>query len=120
MMNSRYLLENVMKHQDSSVQEESSMQEKLMSSIKVSLNDAEALLREAANATGDRAVELREQAMTSLRQSREALYDAQDAVLAQGRRAARVTDEYVHDNPWQAAGIAGVAGLLIGLLLTRR
>ena len=97
-----------------------SVQEKLLSSIKVSLNDAEALLREAATATGERAVELREQAMTTLRHSREALYDAQDELLAQGKRAARVTDEYVHDNPWQAAGVAGLAGLLIGLLLSRR
>lgn len=122
MMNSHYLLEHAMKQQDSTstVQDVSSVQEKLISTIKCSLGDAEALLREAASATGDRAVELREQALTTLRQSREALYDAQDQVLAQGRRAVRVTDEYVHDNPWQAAGVAGVAGLLIGLLLSRR
>ena len=34
--------------------------------------------------------------------------------------AARATDDYVHDNPWQAIGIAGVTGLLLGLLISRR
>ena len=110
-----------MKQQESIAQDgPSSVQEKLLSSIKVSLNDAETLLREAANATGERAAELREQAMTTLRHSREALYDAQDELLLQGKRAARVTDEYVHDNPGQGAGVAGLAGLVIGLLLSRR
>jgi ElaB/YqjD/DUF883 family membrane-anchored ribosome-binding protein len=121
MIKSHNFQENAMKQQDSIAQDDpSSVQEKLLSTIKVSLNDAEALLREAASSTGERAVELREQALTTLRHSREALYDAQDQLLAQGRRAVRVTDEYVHDNPWQAAGVAGVAGLLIGLLLSRR
>jgi len=109
-----------MKQQDTIVQDVHAAQEKLISSVKLSLNDAEALLREAANATGDRAVELREQALSALKQTREALYDAQDEVLAQGRKAVRATDEYVHDNPWQAIGIAGMAGLLLGVLLTRR
>lgn len=109
-----------MNHKDTVVQDVHAAQEKLISSVKLSLNDAEALLREAASATGERAAELREQALSSLKQTREALYDAQDEVLAQGRRAARATDEYVHDNPWQAIGMAGVVGLLLGVLLSRR
>ncbi len=94
--------------------------EKLIDSVKTSLNDAESLLREAASSTGDKAAELRERAMTSLKRTREALYEAQDAVLERGRKAARATDDYVHDNPWQAIGITGVTGLLLGLLITRR
>ncbi|ETH88764.1 PF05957 family protein [Bordetella pertussis STO1-CHOC-0018] len=82
--------------------------EKLIDSVKTSLNDAETLLREAASTTGDKATELRERALASVRRTREALYDAQDAVLERGRRAARATDDYVHDNPWQAISIAGV------------
>lgn len=109
-----------MKLTDTIVQDVHTAQEKLISSVKLSLNDAEALLREAASATGDRASELREQALVSLKQTREALYDAQDEVLAQGRKAARATDEYVHDKPWQAIGVAAMAGLLLGVLLSRR
>ena len=94
--------------------------EKLIDSVKTSLNDAENLLREAAGTTGDKANELRDRAITSLKRTREALYEAQDAVLERGRKAARATDDYVHDNPWQAIGIAGVTGLLLGLLISRR
>ena len=94
--------------------------EKLIDSVKTSLNDAENLLREAAGTTGDKANELRDRAMTSLKRTREALYEAQDAVLERGRKAARATDDYVHDSPWQAIGIAGVTGLLLGLLISRR
>lgn len=94
--------------------------EKLIDSVKSSLSDAENLLREAAGTTGDKAAELRDRAMASLKRTREALYDAQDAVLEKGRRAARATDDYVHDNPWQAITIAGVTGLLLGLLISRR
>ena len=94
--------------------------EKLIDSVKTSLNDAESLLREAARSPGDMSTELRERAMTSLKRTREALYEAQDAVFERGRKAARATDDYVHDNPWQAIGIAGVTGLLLGLLISRR
>ena len=109
-----------MKQKETIAHDVQAAQEKLIASVKNSLSDAETLLREAANATGDQATALREQALASLKQSREALYDAQDEIVAQGRRAARATDEYVHDNPWQAIGVAGVAGLLLGLLLSRR
>ena len=94
--------------------------ERVLEVLKASVDDAEALLREAANATGDRAAELRERALKSLRATRETLHETQDIVLEQGRRAARVTDDYVHDNPWQAVAAAGLAGLLLGLVLSGR
>jgi ElaB/YqjD/DUF883 family membrane-anchored ribosome-binding protein len=34
--------------------------------------------------------------------------------------AARATDEYVHDNPWQAIGVAAAVGFLLGLVVARR
>jgi ElaB/YqjD/DUF883 family membrane-anchored ribosome-binding protein len=95
-------------------------EEQFIDNVKTSLDEAEKSLREAAEATGDKATELRENAMRSLRRTREALYHTQDAVLERGRKAARVTDDYVHDNPWQAIGMAGLAGVLIGALICRR
>ncbi|MEQ4619201.1 MAG: DUF883 domain-containing protein, partial [Corticimicrobacter sp.] len=67
----------------------------------------------------DKASELREKALNSLKSTRLTLQDAQEEVLARGRKAVRATDEYVHDKPWQAIGAAAVAGFLLGLL-TRR
>ncbi|MFA5490236.1 MAG: DUF883 family protein [Candidimonas sp.] len=95
-------------------------EEAFIENVKDSLDDAEKLLREAAEATGDKAAELRENAMRSLRRTREALHDTQDELIERGRRAARATDDYVHDNPWRAIGAAGLVGLLIGALITRR
>ena len=95
-------------------------EEEFIDSVKDSLDDAEKLLREAADATGDKAAELRERAMTSLRRTREALYDTQDALMARGRRAARATDDYVHEHPWKAIGTAAGVGIIVGLLIGRR
>lgn len=98
----------------------SSKEEQFIDDVKGRLDEAENLLRDAASATGDKAAELRESAMQSLRHTRETLYETQDALMERGRRAARVTDDYVHDNPWQAIGMAGLAGVLIGALICRR
>lgn len=95
-------------------------EDQFIENVKDSLDEAEKLMREAAETTGDKAVELRENALRSLRRTREALYDTQDALVEKGRRAARATDDYVHDYPWQAMGLAGAAGLLIGILISRR
>ncbi len=100
--------------------EESSAQEKLLEGMKAALDEAEGFLRDAASASGEQAQELREQAMESLRATREALHDTKLSVVRQGKKVAREADEYVHDNPWQAITAAGVAGLLVGLLISRR
>jgi len=107
-------------HEQETTPNPTETQSKLIDSVKSTLDHVENLLREAANASGDQAAELRERAMTSLRNTRETLHDAQDAMFEQGRRAVRATDDYVHDNPWQAVSIAGVVGLLLGVLISRR
>lgn len=94
--------------------------ERLIDNVKSSLNDAESLLREAAAATGEKATELRERAAASIKRTRETLYVAQDAIVEQSRKAARATDDYVHDKPWQSIGIAGAVGFLLGVLISRR
>jgi len=95
-------------------------EEEFVDHIKSSLDEAERMLQQAAEATGEKAEELRESAMRSLRRTRESLYSTQDELMARGRRAMRVTDDYVHDNPWRAIGTAGLIGLLVGALICRR
>jgi ElaB/YqjD/DUF883 family membrane-anchored ribosome-binding protein len=60
----------------------------------------------------------------STESTRDKLVDEFAAVLAEAeemlKRAARVTDDYVHDNPWQAIGIAAAVGILVGLMMNRR
>lgn len=94
--------------------------EKLFSDMKIVLNDAEDLLKAAASSSGERAVELREKALVSLRRAKEVMQDAQIAVVEKGKAAARATDDYVHDNPWKAVGMAAAVGFVLGLIINRR
>lgn len=95
-------------------------EEEFVQRVKESLDDAERMLQQAAEATGEKAEELRDSAMRSLGRARETLHSTQDELIYRGRRAARVTDEYVHDNPWRAIGVAGLLGVLIGAVICRR
>jgi ElaB/YqjD/DUF883 family membrane-anchored ribosome-binding protein len=54
-----------------------------------------------------------------IRRTRRALSDAQGALSVRYRRMSDGTDDYVHDNPWKSIALAGVGGLLIGLLISR-
>lgn len=91
-----------------------------MSDVKTVLTDAEELLKQAAASTGERAADLREKGLTLLKQAKEKAQDAQEIVTAKSRAAARAADDYVHENPWKAIGLAAGVGVLIGLLLNRK
>ena len=84
------------------------------------LTEADALLKQATKETGERANDLRAQVETKLRAAKAKLQDVQDDAMDRAKVAARATDEYVRDNPWQALGVAAAVGVLIGLLMSRR
>lgn len=94
--------------------------EKLMEDLKVVVTDAEELLKATASQTGERIAAARAKAEESLRVARVRLADAQAALVEKTKIAAKATDDYVHENPWKAVGIAAVAGLLLGALISRR
>ena len=62
----------------------------------------------------------RAKAEESLAAAKVKLADAQDALIEKGKVAAQATDDYVHEKPWHAVGIAAGVGLVIGLLIGRR
>ena len=64
--------------------------------------------------------QLVERAEASLKSARERLANMDDAALAQVKEVAKSADEYVREHPWGAVGIAAVAGLLLGVLISRR
>ncbi len=84
------------------------------------LADAESLLRQAAAETGDRASDLRSQVEAKLMAAKVKLQDLQDDAVDRAKAAARVTDDYVRDNPWQVIGAAAAVGFLAGVLVSRR
>lgn len=84
------------------------------------LSEAESLLSKATHETGEKAKDLRSQAEARLLTAKLKLQELQGQAVDRAKDAARVTDDYVHDNPWQAIGIAAAVGLIAGLLISRR
>jgi ElaB/YqjD/DUF883 family membrane-anchored ribosome-binding protein len=93
--------------------------QELKSDVVKVIDDAENLLRQAAASTGEQAAELQRRGMKLLRQAAEKAQDLQDAVIERSKAAAAATDDYVHDHPWRAIGMAAAIGLAIGLLINR-
>ena len=93
--------------------------EKLMQDLRVVVADAEELLRATASQAGEKVAAARERIQENLAAAKERLAIAQQHVTAKAKQAAKVTDEYVHENPWKAVGIAAGAGLIIGMLISR-
>lgn len=84
------------------------------------VKDAQELFREASHATGEKADELRAKGLVLLEKAVERAHEVQAVAMEKGKAAARSTDEFVHENPWKAIGIAAGAGLLIGMLISRK
>ncbi len=94
--------------------------EQLIADFKVVIADAEALLKASANQGGEAMAAVRAKAEESLAIAKAKMADAQDALMERTRAAARATDDYVHENPWRAVGVAAGVGLVVGLLIGRR
>jgi ElaB/YqjD/DUF883 family membrane-anchored ribosome-binding protein len=63
---------------------------------------------------------LRERAYTAASSAKDKLTAINDTVTESTKQAVKVTDDYVHENPWRSIGIGAAAGLLIGFLAARR
>lgn len=94
--------------------------EKLITDCKVVITDAEELLKVTAQDVGEKAMSARARIESHLLDAKARLTELEDAVKTRAKQAADVTDQYVHNNPWKAVGIAGGVGLLLGMLIGRR
>ncbi len=94
--------------------------QKLMADFKVVIADAEELLKATAQDASEKAVAARAKIEAHLSDAKAKLADLEQAIAIRAKQAADVTDQYVRENPWKAAGIAGGVGLLLGMLISRR
>ena len=94
--------------------------ERLVSDMKLVITDAEEILRATAGAAGEKVTELRERITVRLRDAKERLADAEVALVDSTKAAARATDDFVHNEPWKAVGVAAALGLALGVLIGRR
>jgi ElaB/YqjD/DUF883 family membrane-anchored ribosome-binding protein len=93
-------------------------QEALMTDLQDVLADTEAMLKDVTAEGGEMAAALRERITANLRNVKAKLIETEQLVA--DKFAAKATDDYVHDNPWQSIGVAGAVGFLVGLLVSRR
>jgi ElaB/YqjD/DUF883 family membrane-anchored ribosome-binding protein len=98
--------------------------EKLLDEFNTVLVETEQLLASVANAGSDKAGALKASVEQGLASAGERLARIRDASALQAKVAARATDDYVQESPWRAVGIAAAlaaaAGLVAGMLLSRK
>jgi len=94
--------------------------QKLVADLKVVVADAEELLRATASQAGEKVSAARERIQASLATAKVKLTDAERVLVDKTKETAKAADEYVRENPWQAVGIAAAAGLVLGVLISRR
>ena len=94
--------------------------EKLVQDLKAVVSDAEELLKATAQQTGEKIAVVRAKAEESLKAAKARIAQEGAAAADRAKVAAKKTDEFVKENPWQAVGIGALAGLVIGILISRR
>jgi ElaB/YqjD/DUF883 family membrane-anchored ribosome-binding protein len=93
---------------------------KIADEFATAMSEAQDMLQKAASETGDKARDLRSQVETKLLHAKLRLQELEGEAVDRAKNAARATDDYVHDHPWQALGIAAFVGFAVGLLMNRR
>ncbi len=83
-------------------------------------DDVEELLRRVSDISDNDIARIRDKLESSIQRVRSATRDRLEYAADGTRRAARATDEYVHENPWTAVGVSAAAGLVAGAILCRR
>jgi ElaB/YqjD/DUF883 family membrane-anchored ribosome-binding protein len=94
--------------------------DKLIEDMRAVIADAEELLKATANQAGEKIFAARERIQDSIHQAKVKIAEAEAVLVDKTKQAARATDDYVHEHPWRAVGIAAGAGLVVGLLIGRR
>lgn len=97
--------------------------EKLLDEFDAVVSETEQLLKSITGSggkMGEMTGAMREKLEQNLRDAKERLLALEEKVVRQGKVAAQAADDYVHENPWQAIGIAAGIGFVLGMLLNRR
>ena len=88
--------------------------------LKAVVGDADALVKEAASTAVEELSLARNRIESGLSDAKFRAIKAREQVVERARGAAEATCAYVSDNPWKIVGMAALAGLVIGISLSRR
>lgn len=84
------------------------------------ISDVEDLVARIADLKDADVARVRGKVLRAVDAAKEGLADRADTLRRQARQVAATADDYVHDRPWAAVGIAAVVGAVVGILATRR
>ena len=84
------------------------------------MTDVQALLTQLSHVADPDIARLRAKIADAIDVAGRALTDGGQRAQGRAREAMHAGEGYVRNQPWQAAGIAAAAGLLIGFLIARR
>jgi ElaB/YqjD/DUF883 family membrane-anchored ribosome-binding protein len=84
------------------------------------LADIEDLITSMTPLTGEDLARAKAKLSERVAAARETVTVMGTEITDHARKTARVTNDYVHEHPWQAVGIGAVLGLLIGVAVARR
>ena len=82
--------------------------------------DVQDLVGRVAHVADPEVVRLRAKVTDALSTAKATLARGSDTLQSSARDALSAGDSYVHDQPWQAIGVAAAAGLVVGYLIARR
>lgn len=94
--------------------------EKLEQDLRAVIDDAQALLSDARTQTEAHAATARESIRRQVQALKARALESRAALESQAKEAFQATNRYVHQNPWQAMGVAATVGLMVGFLVGRR
>jgi ElaB/YqjD/DUF883 family membrane-anchored ribosome-binding protein len=98
------------------MQESEAAAEKVAADLRMIISDVEGLLRATAGQAGEAVADARAKVLDSLDLARARLGSLGEEYVEQ----VRAVDGYVRGHPWQAVGIAALAGIALALLISRR
>ena len=82
--------------------------------------DVEDLVKKVANVDDADIARIRTRVEHTLSEAKASASAGVAAVRGRAEHASEATDEYVHENPWGAIGIAAAVGIIIGFIASRR
>jgi ElaB/YqjD/DUF883 family membrane-anchored ribosome-binding protein len=90
--------------------------DRLVSDIKTVVNDAEGVLKELAEQTGDKAAAVRARLNVAVQNARQTC----DRLQEKAKEGIETADETIREHPYQSIGVALGVGLLLGFLIGRK
>jgi ElaB/YqjD/DUF883 family membrane-anchored ribosome-binding protein len=86
--------------------------------LRAFLADVEDLVKKVGNVGDADVARLRNRVSGALGDVRQTIGDTTESLRERARLAVTVTDDYVHDRPWTAIGLAAAIGVIVGVGVT--